>query len=288
MKPLEFRPFCGGARENPHKTATIWDATPEVRKISELSLTQSPYPSTVLPAPFPDTKPHAARKPAPTGPDPLATACALRLAAVGQVLGVFHGTRPGWIEVIAGVMFSGKSEELVRRVRRAGIARKHVQGFKSHLDARYAGLYTVSTHDGGTVEAEPVDSSEGVVRAVRPETEVVAVDEVQFLDDGIVAAANGLADRGVRIVLAGIDMDFRGLPFGPMPTLLAVAEIVDKLQAICVVCGGPASRNQRLVNGRPALWDSPTIMVGGRESYEARCRHCHKVPRKDEDQTALL
>jgi thymidine kinase len=201
---------------------------------------------------------------------------------------VFHGTRPGWIEVIAGVMFSGKSEELVRRVRRAVIARKHVQVFKSHLDARYAGLYTVSTHDGGTVEAEPVDSSEGVVRAVRPETEVVAVDEVQFLDDGIVAAANGLADRGVRIVLAGIDMDFRGLPFGPMPTLLAVAEIVDKLQAICVVCGGPASRNQRLVNGRPALWDSPTIMVGGRESYEARCRHCHKVPRKDEDQTALL
>src|SRR6266404_889619 len=111
---------------------------------------------------------------------------------------MFHGTRPGWIEVIAGVMFSGKSEELVRRVRRAVIARKHVQVFKSHLDARYAGLYTVSTHDGGTVEAEPVDSSEGVVRAVRPDTEVVAVDEVQFLDDGIVAVANGLADRGVR------------------------------------------------------------------------------------------
>src|SRR5881296_874895 len=171
-----------------------------------------------------------------------------------QELGLFHGTRPGWIEVIAGVMFSGKSEELVRRLRRAVIARKHVQVFKSHLDARYTGLYTVSTHDGGTVEAEPVDSSEGVLRAVRPDTEVVAVDEVQFLDDGIVAAANGLADRGVRIVLAGIDMDFRGLPFGP----------------------------------KPALWESPTIMVGGRESYEARCRHCHRVPRADEDQTALL
>src|ERR1051325_8399480 len=237
---------------------------------------------------------------------------------------LFHGTRPGWIEVIAGVMFSGKSEELVRRVRRAVIAKKHVQVFKSHLDARYAGLYTVSTHDGGLVEAEPggsadaairalrpatqavaggegrflgdggvggaepVDSADAVIRALRPDTEVVAVDEVQFLDDGIVAAANGLADRGVRIVLAGIDMDFRGLPFGPMPTLLAIAEIVDKLQAICVVCGGPASRNQRLVNGKPALWESPTIMVGGRESYEARCRHCHKVPRTDEDQTALL
>jgi thymidine kinase len=201
---------------------------------------------------------------------------------------LFHATRPGWIEVIAGVMFSGKSEELVRRVRRAVIARKQVQVFKSHLDARYAGLYTVSTHDGGLVDAEPVDSAEAVMRALRPQTEVVAVDEVQFLDDGIVSVANDLADGGVRVVLAGIDMDFRGLPFGPMPTLLAIAEIVDKLQAICVVCGGPANRNQRLVNGQPALWDSPTIMVGGRESYEARCRHCHRVPRADEDQTALL
>ena len=199
-----------------------------------------------------------------------------------------HGTRPGRIEVIAGVMFSGKSEELIRRVRRAVIAKNHVQVFKSHLDARYAGLYSISTHDGGIVEAEPVDSSEEIITRRRRETQVLAVDEVQFLDDGIVTAANGLADRGVRVVLAGIDMDFRGLPFGPMPTLLAVAEIVDKLQAICVVCGGPASRNQRLVNGRPALWESPTIMVGGRESYEARCRHCHKVPKADEEQTALL
>ncbi len=201
---------------------------------------------------------------------------------------MFHGTRPGWIEVIAGVMFSGKSEELIRRVRRAVIARKRVQVFKSHLDARYAGLYSVTSHDGETVEAEPVDTSEEIMRRWRPETEVVAVDEVQFLDDGIVAVANALADRGVRMVLAGIDMDFRGLPFGAMPTLMAVAEIVDKLQAICVVCGGPATRNQRLVNGKPATWDSPTIMVGGRESYEARCRHCHRVPRQDEDQTALL
>src|SRR2546428_11181679 len=109
---------------------------------------------------------------------------------------MFHGTRPGGIEVIAGVVFSGKSEELVRRLRRAVIARKHVQVFKSHLDARYAGLYPVSTHDGGTVQAEPVDSADGVLRAVRPDTEVVAVDEVQFLDDGSVTVANGLADRG--------------------------------------------------------------------------------------------
>src|SRR5215472_15677743 len=197
---------------------------------------------------------------------------------------MFHGTRPGCIEVIAGVMFSGKSEELIRRVRRAVIAKKQVQVFKSHLDERYAGLYTISTHDGLTVEAEPVDSSEEIMRRWRPGTEVLAVDEVQFLDDEIVAVVNHLADRGVRVILAGTDVDFRGLPFGAMPTLMCVAEVVDKFQAICVVCGGPATRNQRLVNGKPATWDSPTIMVGGHESYEARCRHCHKVPRIDEDQ----
>jgi thymidine kinase len=201
---------------------------------------------------------------------------------------MFHGTRPGWIEVIAGVMFAGKSEELIRRVRRAAIARKQVQVFKSHLDARYAGLYSVTTHDGITVEAEPVDSSEQIIRAVSPNTEVVAVDEAQFLDEGIVAVAGDLADRGVRVILAGTDVDFRGLPFGPMPRLMCAAEVIDKLHAICVVCGGPATRNQRLVDGQPAPWNSPTIMVGGRESYEARCRHCHKVPRADEGQTALL
>ena len=201
---------------------------------------------------------------------------------------MFHGTRPGWIEVISGVMFSGKSEELIRRVRRAVIAKKQVQVFKSHLDARYAGLYSVTTHDGLTVEAEPVDCSEQIARSIRPGTEVVAVDEAQFLDEGIVEVASTLADGGVRIVLAGTDVDFRGLPFGAMPRLMCAAEVVDKLHAICVVCGGPASRNQRLVDGNPAPWNSPTIMVGGRETYEARCRHCHKVPKADVDQTALL
>jgi thymidine kinase len=201
---------------------------------------------------------------------------------------MFQSTRPGWIEVISGVMFSGKSEELIRRVRRAVIARKRVQVFKSHLDARYAGLFSVSSHDGVTVEAEPVDSADEIARRVRDNTEVVAIDEAQFLDDGIVDTANRLANQGVRVILAGTDVDFRGLPFGPMPTLMCIAEVVDKFQAICVVCGGSATRNQRLLNGKPAPWDSPTIMVGGRESYEARCRHCHRVPRADEDQTALL
>jgi thymidine kinase len=201
---------------------------------------------------------------------------------------MFHGTRPGWVEVIAGVMFAGKTEELIRRVRRAVIARRHVQVFKSHLDARYAGIYHVATHDGLTVEAEPVDSAEQIIRAVRPGTEVIAVDEVQFLDEGIVAVADTLANRGARVVLAGTDVDFRGLPFGALPTLMCIAEVVDKLHAICVVCGRPATRNQRLIDGAPAPWNSPTIMVGGRESYEARCRHCHQVPRADADQTALL
>ncbi|HET8648570.1 MAG TPA: thymidine kinase [Gemmatimonadales bacterium] len=199
-----------------------------------------------------------------------------------------YGTRPGWIEVISGVMFSGKSEELIRRVRRAIIARRRVQVFKSHLDSRYAGLYSVSSHDGTELEAAPVDSAAEIFRLVRPDTQLVAIDEAQFLDPEIVSVATVLAQRGTRVVLAGTDTDFRGEPFGSMGELMAIAEMVDKLQAICVVCGDPACRNQRLVDGRPARWDSPTIMVGGRESYEARCRHCHQVPRRDEDQRELL
>ncbi len=201
---------------------------------------------------------------------------------------MYYGSRPGWIEVISGVMFSGKSEELIRRVRRAIIARRHVQVYKSHLDSRYAGLYSVTSHDGAEIEATAVDSAAEIFRQVRPDTELVAIDEAQFLDGGVVAVATGLAERGLRVILAGTDTDFRGEPFGPMGDLMAVAETVDKLQAICVVCGDLACRNQRLVDGRPAAYDSPTIMIGGRETYEARCRHCHRVPKRDEDQTALL
>lgn len=194
----------------------------------------------------------------------------------------------GWIEVIAGVMFSGKSEELMRRVRRATIARKRVQVFKSHLDDRYAGLYNVSSHDGRDLEAVPVDSSSQIARLLDPMAQVVAVDEVQFLDAGIIALATALAERGRRVVLAGIDTDFRGEPFGAMPQLMAVAEQVTKLHAICVVCGNPASRNQRLIDGSPARWDSPTIMIGAAQSYEARCRACHRVVRDDALQVPLL
>jgi thymidine kinase len=194
----------------------------------------------------------------------------------------------GWIEVIAGVMFSGKSEELIRRVRRAIIARKRVQVFKSHLDARYAGIYAISSHDGRTVEAVPVDSSAQIAQCLDPMAQVIAVDEAQFLDDSVVEIVTSLAARGRRVILAGTDTDFRGEPFGPMPHLMAVAEVVDKLHAICVLCGAPASRNQRLVEGKPARYDSPVIQIGGQESYEARCRACHEVPRRDEDQGRLL
>src|SRR5690349_10631902 len=184
-----------------------------------------------------------------------------------------YGSHPGWIEVITGVMFAGKSEELIRRVRRAIIARRRVQVFKSHLDSRYVGLYSVSSHDGSEIDAAPVDSAAEIFRLARPDAEIIAIDEAQFLDPTIVTVATRLAERGVRVVLAGTDTDFRGEPFGSMGDLMAIAEVVDKLHAICVVCGDLACRNQRLINGKPARYDSPTIMVGGRESYEARCRH---------------
>jgi len=199
-----------------------------------------------------------------------------------------YNRRGGWIEVICGVMFSGKSEELIRRVRRAMIARRKVQVFKSHLDERYTGIYHVSSHDGRTVEAVPIDTPEQIARSVRDDTDVIAIDEAQFLDGGIIDLVTLLANRGLRVIVAGTDTDFRGEPFGAMPQLLAIAEVVDKLHAICVRCGNPASRNQRLISGRPARYDSPTIMVGSAETYEARCRSCHAVPRMDEDQAVLL
>lgn len=187
--------------------------------------------------------------------------------------------RRGRIEVICGSMFSGKSEELIRRVRRAQIARQRVQVFKPAIDDRYD-RRQVASHDGARVEALPVRTSAEVVEHLSSGVDVVAIDEAQFLDDGIVDFAQQLADRGIRVVVAGLDMDFRGEPFGPMPRILALAETVDKLQAICMVCGAPASRTQRLVNGQPALYTDPIIMIGAQETYEARCREHHVVPGK--------
>jgi len=200
---------------------------------------------------------------------------------------LYLGTQDGWIEVVSGVMFSGKSEELLRRVRRSLIARRRVQVFKSHLDDRYGGVQTISSHDGTVIEAVPVNTSLQIAEQVRSDTQVVAIDEAQFLDEGVVSVVNDLASRGVRVIVAGTDMDFRGRPFGSMPALLAIAEKVDKLHAICVVCGDPATRNQRLIDGKPAPAEGPTIHVGGSESYEARCRRCHEVPSVIRDQTTL-
>lgn len=194
----------------------------------------------------------------------------------------------GWIEVIAGVMFSGKSEELIRRIRRALIARKRVQVFKSRLDERYAGINAVSSHDGRTVEAIPVDTSAQIAQRLDPTAQVIGIDEAQFLDIGIIPLVTTLAETGRRVIIAGTDTDFRGEPFGAMPQLMAIAESVDKLHAICVLCGGPATRNQRLIGGKPAPYSSPVIMVGAADKYEARCRMCHSVPRADAEQVRLF
>jgi thymidine kinase len=191
------------------------------------------------------------------------------------------GQRAGSIEVICGSMFSGKSEEVIRRVRRAEIAKQKVQVFKPSIDDRYSPS-NVASHSGFIWDAIPVHDTKDIVAQVLPDTDVVAIDEVQFFDWSVADACNQLADRGVRVIVAGLDQDFRGEPFGPMPLLMAQAEVVDKLQAICVVCGAPASRTQRLINDKPAAYSDPIILVGASEVYEARCRRCHQVPGRDE------
>ncbi len=184
----------------------------------------------------------------------------------------------GSIEVITGSMFSGKTDELIRRLRRAAIAKQKVQVFKPAIDVRYA-VEKVTSHTGADFAALPVEKSADILPRLDADTTVVGIDEAQFFDDGIIALAQELAGRGLRVIIAGLDMDFRAEPFGPMPTLMAVAEKVDKLQAICMVCGGAASRTQRLVNGKPARYDDPVVIVGAAELYEARCREHHEVPR---------
>ncbi len=182
----------------------------------------------------------------------------------------------GTLIVITGSMFAGKSEELIRQVRRALYARKKVQVFKSALDNRWDSA-AIATHNGVRFEAIPVSSSGDLERLVEPDTEVIAIEEIQFFDDGIVALCDRWANEGRTVIAAGLDQDFRGQPFGFMPMLLALADEVIKLRAICARCGQPASKTQRLVDGRPASWDEPTILIGAAERYEARCRRCHKV-----------
>ncbi|MBO1579664.1 MULTISPECIES: thymidine kinase [Bacillus] len=185
----------------------------------------------------------------------------------------------GWIEVICGSMFSGKSEELIRRIRRTQFAKQHAIVFKPCIDNRYSEEDVVS-HNGLKVKAVPVSASKDIFNHITEEMDVIAIDEVQFFDGDIVEVVQILANRGYRVIVAGLDQDFRGLPFGQVPQLMAIAEYVTKLQAVCSVCGSPASRTQRLIDDEPASFDDPIILVGASESYEPRCRHCHAVPTK--------
>lgn len=184
----------------------------------------------------------------------------------------------GSVEVVCGSMFSGKTEELIRRLRRATIARQKVQVFKPAIDIRFA-AEKVKSHAGSDFAATPVQSAAEILTRLDATTTVVGIDETQFLDAEIVPIVQSLADRGVRVIIAGLDQNFRGEPFGSMPVLLALAEKVDKLTAICMVCGDPGTRTQRLVNGKPARFDDPVVIVGASEMYESRCRKHHEVPR---------
>ncbi|MBX4266171.1 thymidine kinase [Clostridium estertheticum] len=185
----------------------------------------------------------------------------------------------GWVEVIIGPMYSGKSEELIRRIRRTKIAKQKVQVFKPEIDDRYSKDDVVS-HCGEKEEAVRVKNSLQILDLLDVDTQVIAIDEVQFFDKGIIDIITSLADNNKRVICAGLDMDFRGEPFGPIPALLAIAEFVDKIQAICVVCGNPATRTQRLINGKPAKYEDKIVLIGATESYEARCRKCHIVPKE--------
>ncbi len=192
----------------------------------------------------------------------------------------FASHKTGWIEVICGSMFSGKTEELIRRLKRAQIARQKLQCFKPTIDDRYSKEY-IASHDASKILSIPVERAIQVLERVDDNTRVVGIDEGQFFDEQIVEVCQKLANRGIRVVVAGLDMDYMGQPFEPMPRLLAVAEYVTKLSAVCMVCGSPAARTQR-----KQMIQSPDhrIMVGSRDLYEARCRGCHDT---DEHQETL-
>ena len=192
---------------------------------------------------------------------------------------MYQSYRDGWIETISGCMFAGKTEELIRRIKVLEFAKKEIMVFKPKIDNRYSETKVVS-HAGSSVESHVISDAVEILEMIKPTTQVVAIDEAQFFDNNICAVCNELADRGIRVMAAGLDTDFRGEPFGPMPQLISEAEFVTKLAAVCNKCGAPATRTQRIVNSHPASYNEPIILVGASESYEARCRHCHEVPDK--------
>lgn len=192
---------------------------------------------------------------------------------------MYHAYRPGFLEVICGCMFAGKTEELIRRIKVLEFAKKKIMVFKPAIDNRYSDTM-VASHAGSFVNSILIEKAAEIMDHVTPDVDVVAIDEVQFLDDEIIAVCDTLTKQGKRVMVAGLDTDFRGEPFTCMPALMSEAEFVTKLTAVCVKCGAPATRTQRILNGEPAEYNSPLIMVGAAESYEARCRHCHVVPGK--------
>lgn len=192
---------------------------------------------------------------------------------------MYNQYRPGWVEVIAGCMFAGKTEELIRRIKVLEFAKKNILVIKPAIDNRYSDTKVVS-HAGSSVDSIVVSSSKEILDYVTDETDVIAIDEVQFFDEDIAEVCDYLAKKGKRVMCAGLDTDFKGEPFGMMAILITEAEFVTKLTAVCNKCGSPATRTQRLVDGRPASYNDPLILVGASESYEARCRHCHEVKDK--------
>lgn len=192
---------------------------------------------------------------------------------------MYHQYREGWLEVISGCMFAGKTEELIRRINVLSYAKKNIIVFKPKIDNRYSDSEIVS-HSGAHVPCLVVEKAHDILTKVKGDTEVVAIDEVQFFDKDIVEVCEYLADKGIRVMVAGLDKDFRGESFGVMPELLTRAEFVTKLTAVCAKCGAPATRTQRIVDGKPAGFDDPIVLVGAEERYEPRCRHCHQVANK--------
>ena len=192
---------------------------------------------------------------------------------------MYQELQKGWIEIITGPMFAGKSEELIRRLRTLSYAHKKIVSFKPAIDNRYDKT-KIASHDGEMFDAYAIKSAKDIYQFVDDKTEVVAIDEVQFFGTEVSDIIEDLADKGMRVICAGLDLDFRGEPFGPMPTLLSRAEFVTKLSAACTICGCAATRTQGLIDGNPANYDDPVILVGAKESYQARCRKHHIVPNK--------
>jgi thymidine kinase len=193
---------------------------------------------------------------------------------------MYHTYLKGFIEVVCGPMFAGKTEELIRRIKRLEYAKQSVLVFKPKIDNRYDAKQEIVSHNLSKKPSIVVESSDEIYQYLNKDIDAVVIDEAQFFDSGIIKVAEKLADRGVRVIIGGLDRDFRGEPFGPMPELLARAEFVTKLTAICVKSGLPATRTQRIINGKPADFNDPTILVGAQESYEPRARQFHEVPGK--------